>query len=209
PYLSPINDYDELFLSTNKQDEEIEIPIESSSRISTLDREDMLFRNCPQLAPGLQFCRGLNIPSVVLEIITARWDPKISTTLSIGNTITRSRRSKTSLVAGFVSSAQPNVVQIVSPRMRSVEWFDRRVNIPVMAEGEKALFAENRGRIHHIAFAESHDERSTFMAVRYPLTTAIFRPVRLSEPTAPYYAGAEETCAWMKPATATTLNANP
>ncbi|KAI5302286.1 kinetochore-associated Ndc80 complex subunit spc25 [Ascosphaera pollenicola] len=188
PYLTPFDHHDEVFPSSEKQEcSAIETPISSHL---TADKESVLRKNCPQLAPGLQLLHDLNTPSSVLEHIAATWNPQVSATISVGNTIS-GYSSRTSLVAGFVSSNLPNVVQIVSPRMRSIEWCARRINIPVMAGGDKAMFAENRGRIYQITFAEPVDEKSTFMAVRYVKSTAVFRPVRHTKPVAPSHADEE------------------
>lgn len=185
PYLTPFNDHNEIFSSIEKEQVQHAIELPTSFRLSA-DKENALCKNCPQLAPGLELLRDLNASSSVLEHITAKWDPQVSTLLSVGNTVTN-YSSKSLHVAGFVPSTFSNVVQIVSPRMRSIEWRGRRINIPVMAGGDKALFTENRGRIYQVAFAESVDEKSTFMAVRYAKSTAIFRPVRHTKSVAHSY----------------------
>ncbi|KLJ10324.1 hypothetical protein EMPG_14305 [Blastomyces silverae] len=170
------------------------INIRNSDRLLTNKNEDALLKARPELAPGLSLLRRHEASSRAITAAVAKFDPQVSSLLAIGNAINLDRRGgrgdSTVPVAVLVCGDSAASIQLVELDNEGIAWpldSDGLVRVPSLQNREKALWIGTAGPVQQICFADTVDEKSTWLAVRFLQSTIVFRPQRNKLPLSVHY----------------------
>ncbi|OJD19251.1 hypothetical protein AJ78_00781 [Emergomyces pasteurianus Ep9510] len=151
----------------------------------TNKNEDALLKVRPELAPALDLFRRHEATSRAIMAAVTRFDPQVSNLLAIGNAVNRDRRGggeeSTVPIAVLVHDDSATSIQFVELDVERVPWpphSDHFVKVPTLQGREKAMWIGTSGPVQQICFAETVDEKSTWLAVRFLQSTTLFRPQR-------------------------------
>ncbi|KKZ68672.1 hypothetical protein EMCG_05707 [[Emmonsia] crescens] len=145
--------------------------------------EDALLKVRPELAPGLGLFRRHEASSRAITAAVTKFDPQISNRLAIGNAVNLDRRSggddSTVPIAVLACDDSAASIQLLGLEDEGVAWppdSDSLVEVPTLRAHEKALWMGTAAPVQQICFAETVDEKSTWLAVRFLQSTTIFHP---------------------------------
>ncbi|OAX78896.1 hypothetical protein ACJ72_06793 [Emergomyces africanus] len=159
----------------------------------TNKNEDALLKVRPELAPALGLFRRHEAPSRAIIAAVTRFDPQVSNRLAIGNAVNRDRRGgeeSTVPIAVLVCDNSAASIQLVELDAERIVWppdSDRLAKVPSLRGREKAMWMGTAGPVQQICFAETVDEKSTWMAVRFLKSTTVFCPQRNKLPLSAHY----------------------
>ncbi|EGE86163.2 hypothetical protein BDDG_09108 [Blastomyces dermatitidis ATCC 18188] len=170
------------------------IEIQDSDRLLTNKDEDALLKVRPELAPGLGLLRRHEASSRAITAAVAKFDPQVSNLLAIGNAINLDRRGgrgdSTVPIAVLVCGDSAASIQLVELDDEGIAWppdSDGLVKVPTLHSRQKALWMGTAGPVQQICFAETVDEKSTWLAVRFLQSSIVFRPQRNKLPISVHY----------------------
>ncbi|PGH03847.1 RNA polymerase I-specific transcription initiation factor RRN6 [Blastomyces parvus] len=166
----------------------------NTDRLLTNKDEDALLKARPELAPGLSLLRRQEAVSRAITTAVAKFDPQVSNLLAIGNAITLDQRGgegdSTVPIAVLVCGDSAASIKLVELDDEEIAWptnSDGLVKVPTLQSREKALWMGTAGPVQQICFAETVDEKSTWLAVRFLQSTIVFRPQRNKLPLSVHY----------------------
>ncbi|KAK2790904.1 hypothetical protein FQN52_005349 [Onygenales sp. PD_12] len=145
-------------------------------------KEDVLLKARPELAPGLGLLGRYEVSSRAITAAVTKFDPQISNRLALGNAVDLDHHGSgdfTIPLAVLSYGDSATSIQLVELEDEQVIWPPEGgavANVPTLRDRGKALWIGNAGPVQQICFAEVVDEKSTWLAVRFPLVTAVFRP---------------------------------
>ncbi|EER37681.1 conserved hypothetical protein [Histoplasma capsulatum H143] len=158
--------------------------IHNSSGLLTNKDEDDLLKIRPELAPALDLFRRHEASSRAITAAVTKFDPQVSNLLAVGNAINFDRRGgydSTVPIAALISSDSTVSIQLVELEDEEIAWppdSDRLAKIPTFQTRRRARWMGTAGPVQQICFAETVDEKSTWLAVRFIQSTIVFRPQR-------------------------------
>ncbi|PGH17030.1 hypothetical protein AJ79_01414 [Helicocarpus griseus UAMH5409] len=144
--------------------------------------EDVLLKARPELAPGLGLLGRYEVSSRAITSAVTKFDPQVSSLLALGNAIDIDRRgggNSTVPLAVLVPNDSSASLQFVELEDEQVSWppeEDAVANVPTLRVRDKALWSGSAGPVQQICFADTVDEKSTWLAVRFLQSTILFRP---------------------------------
>ncbi|KAJ4368162.1 hypothetical protein N0V83_006518 [Neocucurbitaria cava] len=150
-------------------------------------------RAYPQLAPALEQLPELALVSAAIQTTTSTYDPLIGNLLSFGSITLEDRHEHPRRIAASPTGEAGNILRLSTLTKERHGWgMDRSVWVegPSLKEAESGYWNEDAAPIQQVCFAQSED-RSTFLAIRLPTRTVLFRPVyfrdRRPAKASPYY----------------------
>ncbi|CAO2654746.1 Nn.00g114790.m01.CDS01 [Neocucurbitaria sp. VM-36] len=170
-------------------------PVSQTYANSTSVQKDVrgLVREYPQLAPSLEQLPALALVSAAIQTTTSTYDPLFGNLLSFGSITLEDKHEHPRRIAALPAGEAGNILCLAILTKERHGWgMDRNVWIegPSLKDAECGYWNEEAAPIQQVCFAQSED-RSTFLAVRLPTRTILFRPVyfrdrRAAKPS-PYY----------------------
>ncbi|OJD26583.1 hypothetical protein ACJ73_02039 [Blastomyces percursus] len=165
-----------------------------NDRLLTDKDEDGLLKVRPELAPGLGLLRRHEALSRAITAAVAKFDPQVSNLLAVGNAVNLDRRGgrgdSTVPIAVLVCGDSAASIQLVELDDEGITWppdSDGLVKVPTLQSREKALWMGTAGPVQQIRFAETVDEKSTWLAMRFLRSTIVFRPQQNKLPLSIHY----------------------
>lgn len=158
-----------------------------STKVGTLTKakEDVLVRSRPDLAPGLELFHDYEASSRFITAASTRYEPDISMSLATGNAVCadcpRASDDRSTLpVVVFAEYGSSNCMKLAKLENKDIDWpaneFDSIVGVPAIEETVGTGELETKDRPLQIIFADSVDEKNTWMAARFAQSISIFHP---------------------------------
>ncbi|ODH49673.1 hypothetical protein GX48_04197 [Paracoccidioides brasiliensis] len=167
--------------------------IHESSTPLTSKREEALLKVRPELAPGLGLLSRYEASSRAITVAATKFDPNVSSLLAVGTAVNFNYRScgRSAIpIAVLAGGDSATSIQLVELDEESVPWppdGDRLCHVPTLRSRGKALWMATAGPVQQICFAETLDEKSTWLAVRFLQATIVFRPQYNKLPLSAHY----------------------
>ncbi|KAK2760955.1 hypothetical protein FQN54_002197 [Arachnomyces sp. PD_36] len=170
----------------------------TSNRSSQRTRQTAnLIKACPELASSSKYISGTEVRSQVITTATDTFDPRVSNLLALGNaTFVEGNRVDNRTVPIAVSAwgdsaSSLKLVPIEDKLMEGISPNIHRANVPCITDRESGWWTETGSSVRQISFSDSAEEASTWMVVRFPQSTRIFRPLCHRAPVPAGYADTE------------------
>ncbi|KGQ02137.1 hypothetical protein PAAG_11088 [Paracoccidioides lutzii Pb01] len=167
--------------------------IHESSAPLTSKKEEALLKVRPELAPGLGLLSRYEVSSRAITVAATKFDPNVSNLLAVGTAVNFNYRScgRSAIpIAVLADADSATSIQLVELDEESVPWppdGDRLCHVPTLRSRGKALWMATAGPVQQICFAETLDEKSTWLAVRFLQATIVFRPQYNKLPLSAHY----------------------
>jgi RNA polymerase I-specific transcription initiation factor RRN6 len=146
-----------------------------------------LGHNNPGLVPSLDLLPELAVTSSAVTSTVSAYDPAIGPLLSYGSFTFKDHHENPRRVAALPAGECGNILRLVALRKEKHGWGpDKSIWIegPSIVSEESGYWAEDAAPIQQVCFAQG-DMRSSFLAVRFPIRTVLFRPIYRADRTSP------------------------
>ncbi|KAF2010141.1 hypothetical protein BU24DRAFT_455279 [Aaosphaeria arxii CBS 175.79] len=137
-----------------------------------------LSRACPEIAPAIDILPNLAQVSAAISSTTEVYDPAIGPLLSFGTFTGGGRYMYPRRIAAIPTGDSGSVLCLLAVTKERLGWGADRsfwIEGPSLANCECGYWADDAAPIQQICFSQA-ENRSSFLAVRYPTRTVIFRP---------------------------------
>lgn len=153
-------------------------------------RVHRLVRHIPELQPGVTPLVSLAKIDEAVATSRLRYNSTQGELLSYGRAADiDNKRSKGKVkIAAFPGGACGESLRLVRMRSEYYGWENKNgveLEASDFSNGETAWWAGDGAPIDQVCFAETLDERSTFLAIRLPTSTLFFRPLYRRHPVPP------------------------
>ncbi|KAF2261342.1 hypothetical protein CC78DRAFT_570583 [Lojkania enalia] len=154
-------------------------PPEQTRRIrETQQAAKDLSRSEPVLTPSIGLLSELEAASAAIASVTRTYDPTVGDLMSFGSITTSGRKRRSKFVAAIAAGEGGTILRLVTLAKERQGWeTDKGIWIEglSMVDEDSGYWAEDAAPLQQLCFAES-DNRSVFLAARFPTKTAILRP---------------------------------
>ncbi|OCL12444.1 hypothetical protein AOQ84DRAFT_437008 [Glonium stellatum] len=151
-------------------------------------RTQSLVRSNPEIVPAFELLTPLARVSAAIISQVSNYDPVNGDLLAYGRAadVDNKRGKGRVRVAAIAAGEGREVLRLIQIREGRQGWREDRsvwLEVPTL-DGESGWWVGDGAPIRQLCFAYS-DDRATFLAVRMPTKTVIFRPLYHSSPVAP------------------------
>ena len=141
-----------------------------------------LLKVCPELASSSRYLLENEVSSRAITAAISNFQPGVSKLLSLGNAtyVEGTRRYRTIPIAVFAWGESATTLKFVPLENKVTGEISpdiHRANLPCLGNQESGWWTGNGASVRQICFSETIDETSTWMAVRFPCSSRIFRPL--------------------------------
>ncbi|KAF2473752.1 uncharacterized protein BDR25DRAFT_256583 [Lindgomyces ingoldianus] len=152
-----------------------------------------LARSNPEIAPSLGNLPELAVASSAVTSVTSTYDAAIGEVLSFGSFTSEGYSKNPRQVAAVVTGEVGNILRLTTLAKERHGWEqDRSIWVEgwAITDEESGYWAGDAAPIQQVCFAQS-EERSAFLAARFPTRIVLFRPIYherpVRPPRSPYY----------------------
>lgn len=142
-----------------------------------------LVNACPELASSSKYVRGTEARSQAIAAATYSYDPRVSKLLALGNAsfadddrITN-RTLPIAVLAWGESASSLRFTTLENKLAEGISSNIHGANVPSVTNRESGWWTGYGTSVRQICFSDTVEETSTWMAVRFPRSTRIFRPI--------------------------------